>query len=135
MLLYHTEAVCGLRPQLPLAMDLYSAPEPDIAVVRGSPRDYRDAHPSSAVLVIEVADATLQQDRERKGSLYARAGISDYWIVNVPDRCVEVYRDPAPAPDTAYGWAYRMKHVFATGEQVAPLASPEARIAVSDLLH
>ena len=62
-----------IRVQLPLAMGDDSEPEPDITVVGGSIRDYRDAHPESAVLVIEISDSTLAFDRQVKGSLYARA--------------------------------------------------------------
>jgi Uma2 family endonuclease len=67
----------GVRTQLPLALDPGSEPEPDIAVVTGSPRDYSDEHPSTAVLIVEVADASLAFDRTVKASLYARAGIPD----------------------------------------------------------
>ena len=91
-------AACGLRyhvrVQMPLALTDDSEPEPDVAVVVGSPRDYRDAHPTAAALVVEVSDATLPYDRERKVSLYARVGIAECWIVNVLDRCLEVYRRP-----------------------------------------
>jgi Uma2 family endonuclease len=54
-----------VRTQMPLALDSYSEPEPDVAVVPGSPRDYRDAHPSSALLVVEVTDSTLAYDRDQ----------------------------------------------------------------------
>lgn len=123
-----------VRLQLPLALDPYSEPEPDIAVVHGTPSDYLTGHPSTALLVIEVADATLLQDRERKGSLYARAGIADYWIVNLVDRRLEVYRDPAPAMSSASGWAYAWSRYYAQGQQVMPLACPGAFVDVADLL-
>ena len=67
-----------VRRQLPLALDAASEPEPDVAVVAGSPRDYRDAHPATALLIVEVADSSLEFDRTTKASLYARAGIPDY---------------------------------------------------------
>src|SRR5687768_16535808 len=85
-----------VRSQMPVALDDESEPEPDVAVVSGDPRDYRDAHPARPVLVVEVALARLQFDRDHKGSLYARAGLADYWIVNLPDRRLEVYRGPVP---------------------------------------
>ena len=74
-----------------------SEPEPDVAVVRGSPRDYAARHPgpADAALIVEVANSTLADDREIKGRLYARAGVQEYWIVNLVDRVVEVYRLPA----------------------------------------
>jgi Uma2 family endonuclease len=123
-----------VRAQLPLALDPDSEPEPDVAVVIGMPRDYRDAHPTTALLVVEVADTTLAFDRERKGSLYARAGIADYWILNLADRVLEVYRDPVPAPSALYGWHYRVPQRLSASDSVSPLAAPRARVAVSDLL-
>jgi len=113
-----------IRVQMPLALDPSSEPEPDVAVVRGSPRDYRDAHPTSALLVVEVADTTLGYDRDQKGSLYARAGVAEYWIVNLLDRRVEVCRDPTPESQARYGWTYRNVRSYATGDQIAPLALP-----------
>ncbi|PYM78579.1 MAG: hypothetical protein DME13_28710, partial [Candidatus Rokuibacteriota bacterium] len=71
-----------VRVQDPLALDDESAPEPDIALVRGSRADYRHAHPARPALAIEVAQSSLSFDRQQKGSLYARAGVQDYWIVN-----------------------------------------------------
>jgi Uma2 family endonuclease len=76
-----------------------SEPEPDVMVVRGHTRDYADRHPgpTDVALVVEVADTTLRRDRTLKQRLYARAGIPEYWIVNLVDRCVEVYTNPAAA--------------------------------------
>lgn len=85
--------------QSPLSLDDESEPEPDVFVVPGRPSDYRDAHPSRPVLVVEVAESSLRFDRLRKGSsLHARAGVPDYRIVNLVDRVLEVHRDPAPEP-------------------------------------
>ena len=123
-----------VRTQFPLALDPLSEPEPDVAVVAGTPRDFVLAHPASALLVVEVADTTLAHDRERKGSLYARAGILDYWIVNLADRCLEVRREPQPSPDAPYGWQYRSLERHVTGHSVSPLALPDVRILVADLL-
>src|SRR5439155_101523 len=72
-----------VRTQGPLALGSASEPEPDIAIVGGMVRDYRDHHPASAVLVIEIADSSIVHDLEDKGSLYARFGIPEYWIVNL----------------------------------------------------
>jgi Uma2 family endonuclease len=123
-----------VQVQLPLALDAASEPEPDLSVVSGSWRDYRDAHPSSAVLVVEVADTSLEYDRDRKGSLYARAGIADYWIVNLPAGRIEVNRDPVPSDKALYGWSYRTVAYSGPGQRLAPLAAPECAIAVDDLL-
>ena len=84
--------------QLPVALDDHSEPEPDAAVVAGAPRDYRDAHPTRPVLIVEVAESRLAFDRRHKSSLYARAGIADYWVVNLVDRVLEAYREPVAAP-------------------------------------
>ena len=89
---------------------------PTLAVVSGSPRTYRDAHPSRAALVVEVSASSLDFDRDDKGSLYARAGIADYWIVNLVDRVVEVYRDPVPDAAAPYGWRYGSAEVFRAPE-------------------
>jgi Uma2 family endonuclease len=118
-----------VRPQLPLAVDAVSEPEPDLAVVPGEPDDYPE-QPSSAVLVVEVADTTLRYDRQRKASVYARGGITDYWIVNLIDRVVEVYREPVQGDD---GWYYRLIRAYTPGEIVAPLGTT-AGVAVADLL-
>jgi Uma2 family endonuclease len=79
-----------------VVITLDSAPEPDVAVVRGQPGDYRKKHPTGAdvALVIEVADTTVQRDRA-KAAIYARAGIPHYWIVNLMDRQVETFSQPA----------------------------------------
>jgi len=123
-----------VRTQLPLAVDPYSEPEPDVAVVLGRPRDYRLAHPATALLIVEVADATLRHDRKRKGSLYARAGVPEYWIVNLLDRRLELYRDPVLATEARYGWEYQTVRLYASEQEVAPLGATHARIAVQDLL-
>src|SRR5574341_1030335 len=83
-----------VRTQGPVALDEESEPEPDVAVVPGSFRDYAAAHPSRPVLVVEVSESSLALDRHHKGSLYARAGLADYWIVNLTERVLEVYREP-----------------------------------------
>jgi Uma2 family endonuclease len=116
-----------VRVQGPLGISGSSEPEPDIAVVDGTPRDYRDAHPSTALLIVEVADTSLEFDRQAKRSLYARAGIQDYWIVNLEVGCIEVYRGPEQG-------SYRSTRRFFTGDQVSPLAAPEASIAVQEML-
>jgi len=117
----------SIRVQLPLALD-DSEPEPDVAIVAGSIRDYLRAHPTTALLVVEIADSTLDFDRRRKPRIYARAVIPEYWIVNLPDRRVEVYREPGP--DGSYT---RARHLGAS-DSINPLADPSAAIAVSSLL-
>jgi len=123
-----------VRAQGPIALDEDSEPEPDIAVVAGSRRDHSRAHPSHPVLIVEVADSSLAFDRAEKGSLYARAGIADYWILNLPDQVLEVYREPAAAPHAPYGHRYGVTITLASRDLVSPLAAPTAAILVASLL-
>ncbi len=122
-----------VRVQLPIALDDESEPEPDLAVISGGPRDYTD-HPSRPSLVVEVADSSLALDREHKGSLYARARLPEYWIVNLVDRVLEVYREPAPDAAALFGWTYRVALTLGPDKYVTPLAVPSARILVADFL-
>lgn len=122
-----------VRVQLPIALDDDSEPEPDVAVVPGAPRDYRDGHPSRPALVVEVAEESLGGDRERKGSLYARGGVTDYWIVDVVGGALEVYRVPSPSPAAPLGWTYADRRRLEAGETVSPLAAG-AVIPIADLL-
>jgi Uma2 family endonuclease len=94
-----------------------SEPEPDVAVVLGPERRYLDHHPGPAEigLVIEVADSSLPEDRGVKSRIYARAGIVEFWIVNVADRLVEVYTDPAGPTDEP---DYRTEQVYPEGGQI-----------------
>jgi len=116
-----------VRSQLPLALDDQSEPEPDIAVVVGVPRDYRDSHPNTALLVVEVADSSLEFDRTRKLAMYARNGIDDYWILNLQVKALEVYRKPQ-------GSEYRESRTLDRSRQIAPLHAGGQAVPVSDLL-
>lgn len=117
-----------IRVQMPVALGDNSEPEPDIAVVTGSPRDYRDTHPRTAVLLVEVADASLVFDREQKKALYARNAIPEYWIVNLIDRQLEVYRDPR-------GSDYAAQTTLRPPESITPLAAPRrSTVFIADLL-
>ena len=120
--------------QMPVALDDESEPEPDVCVVPGDPRDYRDAHPTRPVLVVEVALSRLGFDRDRKGSLYARAGLADYGIVNLPDRRLEVYRGPVPDGAALFGWRYGSAQALGPDERISPLALRDAAVTVADLL-
>lgn len=113
--------------QMPLALGEDSEPEPDLAVVPGSPRDHLASHPTSAVLVVEVVETSLTRDRERKANLYARAGIPDYWILVLGGRQLEVLRDPR-------GGTYRSRTVLNAMDKIFPLACLEAAISVGELL-
>lgn len=80
-----------IRKEDPLSL-ADSEPEPDVSVVEGKEEDFTD-HPGSAKLVVEVAVTTLAEDREMAG-LYAEASVEEFWLINAPERCVEVFRDP-----------------------------------------
>ena len=123
-----------VRVQLPVALDEESEPEPDVSVAAGRARDRREPKPSRLALIVEIADSSLALDREHKGSLYARADVPDYWIVNLADRVLEVYREPAADATAPFGWAYRVVRRLHAEESTAPLAAPTANIAVADLL-
>lgn len=124
-----------IRPQLPLALGLHSKPEPDIAVVEGSERDtLKGGTPTAAVLVVEVSLATLQFDRTRKFALYARSGVRDYWIVNLVDRQLEIYRRPVQAPDEKLRFTFKERKALKAKDSISPLAAPGAPVRVRDLL-
>jgi Uma2 family endonuclease len=85
-----------VRCQDPISLPNNSEPEPDVVIARLRSDDYVNSHPAPAdiILVIEVADSSIRFDRETKAPLYAAAGISEYWIVNLIDNRLEVYRQP-----------------------------------------
>jgi Uma2 family endonuclease len=118
----------SLRIQLPLDLGETSVPEPDVAVVAGRPEDYTTAHPTTALLVIEVAESSLIQDRLTKAPLYAAAVVSEYWVVNLRDRCVEVHRRPIPG-ERRYG-EFRIAH---PGDTLDVAALPAVAIAVAEI--
>ena len=111
-----------------------SVPEPDIAVVRGTQRDYAARHPGPAdvAVAIEVADTSLGRDRSDKARVYARAGIPVYWITNLIDGVVEVYTDPS-GPAASAG--YRKRANFTRGQSVPlEVAGQRLQVLVDDLL-
>ena len=95
-------ARADVRVQLPFAPGTHSLPEPDLAVVAIG--DYKAAHPSAAILIIEVADASLKFDRQEKAELYARAGVPEYWVVNLADRVIERHTEPADGRSAGDRW-------------------------------
>ena len=121
-----------VRIQMPLALSSGSEPEPDIAIVTGAPRDYCKEHPITAELVVEIADTTLAYDRVKKTALYAQAGIQEYWILNLLDRQLEVYRQPYSA--TSSTSPFQNHAVKTASETIRPLCRPQQSIAIADLL-
>lgn len=113
-----------VRIQLPIVAARESEPEPDVAIVPLG--DYRRAHPDRAHCIIEVASSSVSKDRNIKAPLYAASGFLEYWLVNVPEQVVEVFR--APGLD---GYAERSR--YAVGESIALEAFPDVRIEVAKL--
>ena len=120
--------------QSPVSLDDESEPEPDLTVLAGTLDDYSDAHPTRPTLVVEVAESSLTFDRREKGSLYARANVREYWIVNLVDRVLEAYREPVPDPSAPYGWRYRSVTTLTPADVVELAGVSGARVAVADLL-
>lgn len=123
-----------VRNQLPLILGLLTDPEPDLAVVPGSARDYAAAHPTSALLVVEISDSTLDYDLNDKASLYAAGGITDYWVVDLVNRRLIVHRIPQSDPAAIFGARYSQVSQFSPADSVSPLAAPQAAVAIADLL-
>ena len=117
-----------VRPQLPLTLVDDSEPEPDLAVVRARDAESGERHPRTALLVVEVAGESLSLDRQAKAVLYARAGIPEYWIVNLGESTVEVRREP----DSGLG-TYRTRTVASRGETLIATSVPGLSLAVTDL--
>jgi Uma2 family endonuclease len=112
-----------VRRQNPLTLGKRWKPEPDVAVVPGNENDYIDiGNPQSAFLVIEVSDSSLTYDRGRKASAYARHGITDYWIINLVDRQVEIHRGPILDALHRFKFRYERIQVLKSGQSIAPLA-------------
>ena len=113
-----------VRVQLPFAASDISEPEPDLAVM--PPGDYHDEHPARALLVIEVADSSLREDRDLKSPIYAAAGVPEFWLIDVNAETVTVYRNPDGA-----SWTEMKRH---NREETLALASfPDVIIALPEL--
>lgn len=124
-----------LRIQMPLALPpLTCEPEPDVAIVPLHGPTSAAGRPTSANLIVEVAELSLAYDRDHKGPLYAAAGIQEYGLINLSEGCIEVYRQPGPDPTSFSGWRYQELRRLRAGDQVSPLAAPAVSLAVSDLL-
>ena len=118
-----------VRTQDPIQLDDFSEPEPDLVIVQGNVLDYVEQHPrpDQVYLVVEVADSTLKQDCEVKDKVYAQAGITDYWVLDLPNRQLHVFRDPTPD-----GYTHHL--ILKEPNQVSPLAFSEMAIALSPIL-
>ena len=117
--------------QGPVRLGERSEPQPDVALLRPRADSYRTSHPAPAdvFLLVEVADSSLRFDREEKLPLYARAGIPEFWLVNLVQRVLEVYRYPFPQAGI-----YRESARLSEGAQAAPAAFPDVTLSVAELL-
>lgn len=115
--------------QNPIRLGELSEPQPDLMLLRPRPDDYAQAHPEAgeALLIVEVADTSMEVDRQVKVPLYARAGLREVWLVDLAGGTVEVYRNPSPE-----GFARVQR--FSRGQSLSPIALPEWVIAVNDIL-
>ena len=123
-----------IRVQLPLILSQETDPVPDLAVVPGGVRDFAVVHPTTATLVVEVSDTTLDPDLTIKAELYATAGIPDYWVIDVENRQLHVFRDPVPLPEGLGATAYRSHVTLAATDSVSPLAMSNQSIHVTEML-
>ncbi len=118
-----------VRVQSPVVLGQLAEPEPDVTLLRPPFERYQEVHPGPAeiMLVIEVADTSVEHDRSVKIPLYARAGVPEAWLVDLPADRIEVYRDPA-------GSSYAEVTSVSRGETLTPLLLPDARLSVADVL-
>lgn len=118
-----------VRVQNPVRFSPDSELQPDLALLQPRPDFYIKSHPEAAdvYLLIEVSDTTVDTDRRVKIPLYAKAGISEVWLVDLPADRVEVYRQPAPG-------GYRDVQIYTRGPAFEPVAFPDLRLTVADLL-
>jgi Uma2 family endonuclease len=118
-----------IRTQDPIRLDNFSEPEPDLAIVKGTILDYAQQHPNpeDVYLVVEVADSTLKQDCEVKDKLYARSSIPEYWVVDIKNRQVQIFRNPTPT-------GYTSQLILTEVHSVSPLAFPEIVLSIGSIL-
>jgi hypothetical protein len=116
--------------QNPARLNAYWEPQPDLQLLKPAPDDYlaHPAAPDDVLLLIEVADSSLADDRKRKLPIYARFSIREVWIVNLPDRVIEVYREP-------HATAYGSKTILRSGDKAFPAAFPDAIVDIARLFR
>jgi Uma2 family endonuclease len=122
----------AIRCQSPFELPDESVPQPEFAVVTHQ-QQARLPHANEAVLIVEVADSSIELDQDMALD-YAAAGVSEYWIVNVRDRNVEIYRAPAADPGSPTGYRYSWCQIFNEAESISSLARPGISVNVATLL-
>jgi Uma2 family endonuclease len=118
-----------VRTQDPIQLDDWSEPEPDVVIARGTVLDYADHHPrpGEIELVVEVADSTLKQDCEIKDKVYAQAKITDYWVLDLKNRQLHVFRNPTPT-------GYTSHLILTDPNTIAPLSFPTLTLPLTEIL-
>ena len=122
-----------VRIQLPLKISEFDAPIPDAAVVLGEPDDFQE-HPATALLVVEVSVSSLNYDTLRKASLYASAGVKNYWVVDMKSQILHVFRDPVADKKQKFGYGYKTVRQMPQSKRIAPLALPKSGLSIADLM-
>ena len=115
--------------QNPIHLDDGSEPQPDVMLLRNRPGGYPTSHPTpvDVLLVIEVADSSLEYDRMVKAHLYGRAGVPEAWVKNLPEDCIERFTEPGPD-------GYAQHSVHCRGGTLTPVSLPDLELPVDDLL-
>jgi Uma2 family endonuclease len=123
------EEMAIVTVQNPIQVSQQTEPQPDLVLLEPRADYYSTAHPlpSEVLLLIEVADSSIDYDKDVKIPIYARSGIQEVWIVNLQENCLEVYRQPTPN-------GYSLTLRFWLGEEVSPLAFPELKVSVDFVL-
>lgn len=123
-----------VRTQLPIQMGGNQEPEPDVSVVQGRLEEFVEHHPSTAQLIVEVSFSTLEFDQHVKSHLYATAGVPDYWVLDLVNRQLLVFREPVADESADLGHRYAKVETIAADGQVSPLEKADARLAVAGML-
>jgi Uma2 family endonuclease len=123
----------SIRPQLPLNVPGESDPEPDVAVTK-IPRGRFKDHPTTAAVVVEIADSSIYLDR-RKAGLYAAAEVPEYWIVNLNTGRLEVFRTPVADQTVEFGHRYAENFELSENDLVSQLNKPDTKIRVKELFE
>ena len=113
-----------------------SAPEPDVSVMAGNAITHVTVlpGPALALLVVEVSDSTLWYDIGEKASLYASVGIADYWVIDIPNEQVRIFRDPQPDATQPFRFGYSQVTFHPRTDTISPLAMPNGMLLVNDLI-
>jgi len=127
------EAQYWVRNQMALPLGLHTDPGPDIAVIEGEMTTHAQ-QPTTAILVVEVADSTLDYDIGDKADLYAAASIADYWVLDVNGRRLLVFRNPTCDAASTTGFRYSTTQALSAKDTVSPLAAPQSTIRIADLV-